>query len=85
MPVGAGKYDKECTECMIKTGAQATVLMVVDGDRGSGFSVTTSNPETLFGLAMALRAVAKQIDGDAQQFSEEDMNNAPGEGTGESK
>ena len=35
-----GKYDKECEELLVKLGAECVMLIVGDGERGSGFSIT---------------------------------------------
>ena len=39
MPIGPGKYDEMCTDIRIITKAAGVLLIVLDGDRGSGFRV----------------------------------------------
>lgn len=39
MPVGNGKYDHLCTLVRCATGAAGAVVLIIDGDQGSGFSV----------------------------------------------
>lgn len=36
---GAGKYDGACNELVRSTGGEIVVVMIVDGKRGSGFSI----------------------------------------------
>ncbi len=38
MPKGPGKYDDLCSYVLAETKAQGVVVMVIDGDRGCGFS-----------------------------------------------
>ena len=45
MPAGPGKYDRYCTEVRVRTGAEAVVLIILNGDRGSGFSVQAQGQE----------------------------------------
>ena len=53
MPLGAGKYDDLCTEVREKAKARAAIVIIVDGEKGSGFScqapldVTISLPDIL--------------------------------------
>jgi hypothetical protein len=65
MPVGPGKYDAECTKALLDTNAACTVLIVLGGNRGNGFSVTSRVPVTddSLGLARMLREMADQVDG----------------------
>lgn len=62
MPNGPGKYDPECTQALLSTKAVATVLVVIGGDRGNGFSVTSTDPEAIKKLSALLRMMADQID-----------------------
>ena len=48
MADGPGKYDFQATVVMEQTHAAAVALLVIDGDRGSGFSV--QSPEHLINL-----------------------------------
>ena len=63
MAKGPGKYDNECQFVMGAARAQAVLLLVIGGDKGSGFSFTgpvamTSN------VPKMLRDVADQIEED---------------------
>ena len=61
MSWGPGKYDDICTEVREKTNAQGGVLLVIlDGDKGSGFSCQTDLVGTI-ALADLLENVARQI------------------------
>jgi len=62
MPMGPGKYDALCSEVRVGSKAAAVLLMVIAGDKGSGFSVQTADPELLAALPAILRDVAKQIE-----------------------
>jgi len=55
-----GKYDMQCTAVRGATGARGVILMVIDGDQGSGFSVQVA-PALLATLPDVLEMVAKQI------------------------
>jgi len=62
MPAGPGKYDDACTTAREATGAQACVLIVLGGNKGSGFSVqapgdiTDMLPELLRDIADSIEA-----------------------------
>jgi hypothetical protein len=60
MPKGKGKYDALCTEVRVKSGAEAAIVFVVNGDKGSGFSVQ-GQLETTSELPDMLDLVAKEI------------------------
>lgn len=69
---GPGKYDAACEAARAETGAAATVLCVLDGKRGNGFSVTidgarcTDPIKALAGIPAVLRAVADCVEADAK-------------------
>jgi hypothetical protein len=58
---GAGKYDDECKLVRMSTRADSVLVMVYDGDRGTGFSVQASAsvidvlPEILESMAAEIR------------------------------
>jgi hypothetical protein len=62
MPLGPGKYDEQATRVRVETEATAVVLVVIDGVKGSGFSVqapagfTDVLPSLLRGLADSIEA-----------------------------
>lgn len=67
MATGPGKYDKECTIIRATCEAQGVVLMVLGGNRGSGFSVqlpATSEADSCRQLVKILRDMADQIEAD---------------------
>lgn len=73
MAQGPGKYDDVCTEARIATNAAATLLVVLAGDKGSGFSVQTGFPETTnMILPGILRDVATQIENDLEGVTDDD-------------
>jgi len=61
MPAGPGKYDDACTAAREATGAEACVLIVISGMRGSGFSVQALGDMTAK-LPELLRDVADEIE-----------------------
>ena len=61
MAMGPSVYDAECTAIREATHAQGVCLIVIKGDKGSGFSVQATTEVTSF-LSELLRAVAKEID-----------------------
>lgn len=64
MPIGPGKYDDHATQVRTATGADAVVVIVVNGDKGSGFSVQTNAAMTLR-LPELLRIMADDIERDS--------------------
>jgi hypothetical protein len=75
MPLGPGKYDKECTAAREVTEADACLLIIVKGKKGSGFSCQTRSPISLISLPGLLRSVADEMD----KSMEEMMKNQPSE------
>lgn len=69
--LGPGKYDAECTQVRESTNAAGVVLIVLDGDRGHGFS-TQAPLGLLVGLPGLLRSLADQIEGDMSAEEEPD-------------
>jgi hypothetical protein len=63
MALGPGKYDDLCTHVREKAKAQAAIVIVLNGERGSGFSMQAGLNETL-GLPELLESIAAQIRGD---------------------
>lgn len=66
MATGPGKYDGITTLVREQTEAYAVILMVIDGNRGTGFSVQTRDPALVAGLPSFLRIVADEIEVDLQ-------------------
>lgn len=61
MPEGPGKYDSACTMARMLTNGQAVVLVVLNGVRGSGFSVQASEPVPPAVLADLLESVVGEL------------------------
>jgi hypothetical protein len=60
-PNSPGIYDDKCTEIRKSTRAVACLLIVIEGDLGSGFSVQSHEPELLRVLPALLRQIADDI------------------------
>lgn len=71
MAAGPGKYDAEATAARESAKAGAVVLIVLDGDRGSGFSVQVLSPGVLERLPGLLRHMAADIEADVQRATPE--------------
>lgn len=69
MAEGPGKYDDLVTLVREKTGAAGVLLIVLDGNKGSGFSVhlaTHSEIDSMLQTVRLLRHMADQIEADAK-------------------
>lgn len=66
MSTGAGKYDELCTYVREQADAQAAVVIVLGGKRGSGFSVQhrVGVMLTPVHLAAILKSTAQQLRAD---------------------
>lgn len=67
MPIGPGKYDKACERARRDTGALGTLLIIIGGKHGSGFSVTTvehAQQSVIASVPALLRKVADDIERD---------------------
>jgi hypothetical protein len=62
MAEGPGKYDDICTAAREAAGARAVVLIVLQGDLGSGFSVQAVGEDLRAHLPELLRHVADGIE-----------------------
>ena len=58
---GPGKYDDLCTQAREAAEAQAVVLIVMNGNKGSGFSVQALEPITPSLLSVMLSDLANQV------------------------
>jgi hypothetical protein len=67
MASGPGKYDAICTVARETAGAQALVLIVLNGRHGSGFSVQSTRPLDPPVLVDLLQHVVDQLRKDAGQ------------------
>ena len=66
MPDGRGPYGDLCSTALISAQAAGCVLLIVHGDKGSGFAVHTTGPDVDRALPALLRLAADQIDRDIQ-------------------
>lgn len=60
MPVGPGKYDDVCTYVRELTSADGAIVIVIGGERGTGFSCQADISTTL-SVPDILELVARQI------------------------
>jgi hypothetical protein len=68
MTIGPGVYDAEVTLVVESTNAQAVILIVLDGDRGSSFSIQAT-PGVILRLPEILRDMADQLDPDIGELN----------------
>jgi hypothetical protein len=66
MPVGPGKYDHLATIARLGAQARGVVLIVLEGEAGSGFSVQADRPLT-HELPALLRGLAADIENDLRE------------------
>ena len=64
--LGPGKYDKELTKARESAGATSALLIVVDGNKGPGFSCQTTLP-VLAKMPELLEEIARQMRADRSQ------------------
>ncbi len=72
--IGPGKYDKLCSAALAQTQAEAVLIIVLHGNKGSGFSASIVEPyeaRVLPNLPGILRSVAEQIEQDAQMTAKQ--------------
>lgn len=61
--IGPGVYDPECSRVLESSQAKLVAVIVIDGNRGSGFAVKTLHPELAEKLPEVLRIMAREIEG----------------------
>lgn len=72
MPIGPGRYDKLAEYCLEQSHARAVALIVFDGDKGHGMSVSipvweiAGGLEDILRMPAILRAMADSIEKDAR-------------------
>ncbi len=66
MTIGPGKYDAVCSAVREETKAAGVIVIVIDGERGSGFSCQT-DASTLARLPELLEAMAAQMRKDRER------------------
>lgn len=64
MAMGPGKYDEAASVAFKSTKSESLVLIVIDGDKGNGFEVNSTDPMFQLQLPELLRHVADKIDED---------------------
>ena len=64
MALGPGKYDELASAAREVAEAEAVILIVLNGKRGSGFSVQGHGVDITASLPAILRGVADDIEGD---------------------
>lgn len=62
MPIGPGKYDDLCTTVRKSAEADTALVIILNGKKGSGFSVQTADLGVLAQLPALLRNTADQIE-----------------------
>jgi len=63
---GPGKYDAEVRVAAASTSAQLTLLIILEGNRGTGFSVAALDPRLVKLVPGLLRNVALEIEHDLE-------------------
>jgi len=63
MAIGAGKYDEEATLVRLRTKAKGSIVFILEGIQGTGFSVQATAKDILI-LPEILRSLADQIEKD---------------------
>ena len=61
MPIGPGKYDDLCTYVREASHAQGAIVIILNGDRGAGFSVQADRSMSQLVLSDLLEELARQI------------------------
>lgn len=64
--IGAGKYDDLCTEAREKAYAVGAILIIIQGNKGWGFSVQAPLEE-MVNLPECLRNIADTIEADLKK------------------
>lgn len=76
MPLGPGKYNDACSAARLLTEAHGCLLIVINGNRGHGFSIQMTPQLMAHGnVSTMLRAMADEID---QSVREDFENNRKG-------
>lgn len=61
---GPGKYDDLATIIREKAGAETVMVIVINGNKGDGFSVQSTDRRTLPLLPKVLRVTAEEMERD---------------------
>ena len=65
--IGPGIYDAMCQADREEAAAETVLLIVIDGNKGTGFSMQTKNLARLASVPRILRGVADQIEADHER------------------
>lgn len=65
--IGAGRYDPECLAILDKTQAVGVILVVIQGNKGSGFSLNCLDADVIMKLPQTLRMMADEIEADTNR------------------
>jgi hypothetical protein len=63
-----GKYDAQCEQVLRNTKAEACVVIVLGGEKGSGFSVSVTNLSAARAIPDLLRTVAQDMEADLRRI-----------------
>jgi hypothetical protein len=66
MAIGKGKYDDLCTEAREKSKGRGAILIILEGEKGFGFSVQAGLPD-LLKLPAVLRIIADNMEEDLRK------------------
>ena len=71
--IGPGKYDDACTAARVIANAEVAIVMILNGDKGSGFSIQGSlhTGLTVEGIAGFLEHIAAEMRRDAVRLREQ--------------
>jgi hypothetical protein len=61
MPIGPGKYDDLCTVVRETAEAKAAIIIILDGNKGNGFSVQSTTSLSPNSLANILDRISKEL------------------------
>lgn len=67
--IGPGKYEDACTIARCMTNAAATLLIIFDGNRWTGFSAQMT-PDMMSLVPGVLRTLADKIDADRRRYDD---------------
>lgn len=57
-----GHYDEECEKLLNETEAAGVIVIVLAGNKGTGFSLSAIDPQVVLDLPSILRTVADKIE-----------------------
>jgi len=61
MPKGPGKYDELCVDILKKTNADCAIVIVINGNTGSGFSINAIDQDFVFKIPELLEHTASMV------------------------